>query len=199
MDPAISPVLLATASAVLDHALAQRPLLGGGRLVCLDGPAGSGKTTLAVAVVEAAQTRVDTVHLIHADDLLTGWDGLRGIGPRLRNYVVGPLASGHPARYRRFDWEAGAPAEEHVVAPMDLLVLEGCGTGHRVIRSRRAALVWVQAAEEVRLARGLERDGEALRAQWLAWMAEEPTVIGTGRDADLRVDGDGTLSVPTRP
>lgn len=191
-------VLRATATAVLDHALGRPPLLGGGRLVCIDGPAGSGKTTLAAAVVDAATERVDTVHLIHADDLLTGWDGLPGLGPRLRNYVVGPLASGHPARYRRYDWELEAPAEEHVVAPMDLLVLEGCGTGHRALRSRRATLVWVEAPESLRLARGLARDGEAVRGQWLDWMAQEPLVIGTGaqrRDVDLRVGEVGALVV----
>ena len=192
----MDPVLRATATAVIDHALGRPPLLGGGRLVCIDGPAGSGKTTLAAAVVGVAAERVDTVHLIHADDLLTGWGGLPGLGPRLRNYVVGPLASGHPARYRRYDWELEAPAEEHVVAPMDLLVLEGCGTGHRALRSRRATLVWVEAPESLRLARGLARDGEAVRGLWLDWMAQEPLVIGTGaqrRDVDLRVDGVGAL------
>ena len=47
----------ATVAAVLAHAAAQPPLLGEGRLVCVDGPAGSGKTTLAAAVAEATGAR----------------------------------------------------------------------------------------------------------------------------------------------
>ena len=176
-----------TVRAILEHAMAQPPLLGGGRMVCIDGYAGSGKTTLAGALTAAAAAYVDTVHLIHADDVLTGWDGLPALPFRLRNYVVGPLASGHPARYRRFDWELGAPAEEHVVAPMDLLVLEGCGTGHRNLRSRRATKVWVEAPRDMRLARGLERDGEAMRPDWLRWMDVEDRVLSSA-DADVRVD-----------
>ena len=119
-----------TVAAVLDHALAQPARLGDGRLVCVDGPAGSGKSTLARAVAEAGQSRVPSVHVIHTDDLLDGWRGLPGLGRRLFDDVVAPLAAGRPAQYRRYDWVAGAFAEEHVVAPMDLLVLDGVGTGH---------------------------------------------------------------------
>lgn len=181
-----------TVRAILDHAMAQPPLLGGGRMVCVDGYAGSGKTTLAAALAAGAASYVDSVHVIHADDLLTGWDGLPGLPFRLRNYVVGPLASGHPARYRRFDWEAMAPAEEHVVAPMDLLVLEGCGTGHWNLRSRRATKVFVEAPRDLRLRRGLERDGEGLRDEWLAWMELEERTLGR-LGSDFRVDEVGRL------
>lgn len=192
MPAADSPVR-ATAEAIVAHALDRPPLLGGGRLVCVDGLAGSGKTTLATAVASAATAYVETVHVLHTDDLLTGWDGLRGVGPRLRNYVVGPLASGHAARYRRFDWELMGPAEEHVIAPMDLLVLEGCGSGHRSMASRRAALAFVSAPDPLRLERVLARDGRALRESLLAWMADEARYLGDGRDADFRVDDRGRL------
>ena len=38
------------AGVVVDLALRRPPTLGDGRLVCIDGPAGSGKTTLAAEV-----------------------------------------------------------------------------------------------------------------------------------------------------
>ena len=155
-----------TIAAVLDHALAQPPRLGDGHLVCVDGAAGSGKSTLARAVAEAGQDRVASVHVIHTDDLLHGWRGLPGLGRSLHDDVVEPLAAGRPARYRRWDWVADGFAEEQVVAPMDLLVLDGVGTGHPLLGQRRATLVWVEADDELRLARGLERDGGAMRPAW---------------------------------
>ena len=189
--------LRATATAVLDHALAQPPLLGGGRLVCVDGLTGSGKSTVAAAIALAAAERVGTVHLIRSDDLLDGWGGLASIGPRLRNYVVGPLASRHPARYRRYDWDEGAFLEEHVVAPMDLLVLDGVGTGHPNLRSRRATLVWADADEELRLARVVARDGERWREHLVAWMRDEELLCWQQRSrptADIVVDETGRLT-----
>lgn len=192
--------LRATATVVVDHALRQPPLLGGGRMICIDGLAGSGKSTLAAAVA-ATGARAGTVHLLRSDDLLDGWTGLASIGPRLRNYVVGPLASGHPARYRRYDWETEAFAEEHVVAPhLDLLVVDGVGSGHPGLRSRRATLVWVDADDALRLARTVARDGERWRPHLQAWMELEERLgwARVRRLADFVVDDSGRL-VPGQP
>ena len=139
----------------------------------VDGPSGSGKSTFAAALGRLADDRGLTVHVLHADDLLDGWDGLPGLGPRLRNYVVGPLASGHPARYRRYDWDEGRFAEEHVIAPMDLLVIEGCGSGHPNLASRRATLVWFEVDTAIGLERAVARDGQAIREHLVAWREAE--------------------------
>ena len=61
-----------TADRVVALALARPPTLGDGRLVCVDGPAGSGKTTLAAGI--AARTGAPVLHM---DDLYPGWSGLR--------------------------------------------------------------------------------------------------------------------------
>lgn len=183
-------------SLVLEHAFGQPPLLGGGRMVCIDGPAGSGKSTLADALLAAAAERVERAQVLHLDDLLDGWHGLGSLAPRLRNYVVGPLASGHEGRYRRFDWVSERFAEEHRIAPLDLLVLDGVGSGSRDLRSRRATLVWVEAPPLVRLRRGLERDGAQLRDAWLQWMADEARHFAHQRTrelADFLLDGTTSL------
>src|SRR6478672_10427407 len=75
-------------------------------LVAIDGPSGAGKTTLAARV--AAALAAPTVHM---DDLYPGWDGLRAATTRLHQWVVEPLQSGRPARYRRWDWDVDAYAE----------------------------------------------------------------------------------------
>ena len=128
------------------------PTLGRTRLLCLDGPAGSGKTTLAAAVAALTPARV-----IHLDDLYDGWGGL----PRLRaqlDPLLLPLAEGRPGSYRRYDWHAGAYAERVRVEPCDLLVVEGVGAGLSAYAHLRTALVWVAVPTEVRMAKILGGD-----------------------------------------
>jgi uridine kinase len=149
------------------------PRLGRVRLVAIDGPAGSGKTTLATAIAEALTRAGDVVQVIHLDDLYEGWTGLDGVWDRLAAGVLDPLAAGEPGRYRRYDWTAGDWAEEHDVPVPDVLVVEGCGAAPRAVDPLAVLRVWVEAAEEVRLARGLARDGAAMRDHWTRWMASE--------------------------
>lgn len=169
---------------------ASEPALGAVRLVCIDGPAGSGKTTLADLLGLELRAQV-----LHVDDLLEGWDdGLDAMWPRFQAGVLEPLAAGRPGRYRRYDWVAGRFAEWHDVPVADALVLEGCGSARRAVDGVAVLRVWVEAPGDVRLARGLARDGEALRAQWLAWMRLEAAhfaVEATRERADVLVDGGG--------
>jgi uridine kinase len=151
--------------------------LDGRRFVLIDGPAGSGKTTLA-ATLDAP--------VVHMDDLYDGWGGLEA-GIAQAQALVDALAAGRPAGYRRFDWVRGEYAEWIQVPPTSLLVIEGCGSGS--VRAD-ALLVWVEADAEERLRRGVERDGEAMRAQWLRWKDTEQEVFGRDRTherAEVRV------------
>ena len=180
------------ARAVLDLAAARAPTLGTGRLICIDGPAGSGKTTLATAVAHASGAEV-----LHMDDHYEGWAGLGEAPARIRDQILRPLAGGLPGHYHRYDWDTGGWAERHTVAPAPLLVVEGVGSGSRELAAHCTVLVWVEAERDVRLARGLARDGEAMRDHWLRWMDDEAAHFdrhGTRERADLVVDGDGRLA-----
>ena len=175
------------AALLVEIAESRPPRLGSGRLVCVDGPAGSGKTTLADAV---AGLRPDS-RVVHMDDLYDGWDGL----PRLDEQVAGllaPLAEGRPGTYRRYDWHAGRYAETVLVDPVPLLVLEGVGAGSRTHRALTSALAWVSGGTpELRLARGIARDGEQMRPQWEQWRLDEDDLhsrLGTRDHADVVVD-----------
>ncbi len=170
------------------------PRLGPVHLVCVDGPAGSGKSTLAAALAAQLGSGCAVVHL---DDLYEGWSGLGGVWDRVEAQVLRPLAAGRPARYRRYDWLAGAFAEWVDVPVPDVLVLEGCGSAPRAVDDRATLRVFVEAPDDVRLARGLARDGEAQREHWTAWMREEAAEFSredTRARADVVVDG----TAPTR-
>jgi len=164
---------------------AREPTLGRGRLLCVDGPAGSGKTTLATAVAELTGAPV-----VRMDDLYDGWSGLLDVAPLVLG-LLDPLAAGRPGRYRRYDWHAAAYAEEHVLEPGPLLILEGVGSGCLAWAAWTTVLVWVEASDDIRLARGLARDGEEFRPQWLAWMRDERVLFEreqTRARADVVVD-----------
>lgn len=174
--------------------------LDGGRLVCVDGPAGSGKSTLGEAVLHAGSA-FGTAALVHLDDLLDGWDGLDQVSRSLEQSVLRPLSEGRSGCFRRYDWHLAAFAEKHVVDPVDLLVVEGVGSGASSYASLVTALVWVEAPDDVRLARGIARDGEALRPQWERWMDAEAALFareGTRERADLVVSGEHSRPLPHR-
>ncbi|WP_249380295.1 uridine kinase [Actinotalea sp. K2] len=167
------------------------PRLGPVRLVCVDGPAGAGKSTLAERLGQDLGATV-----IHMDDLYEGWSGLEGGWDRLEEQVLAPLASGRPARYQRYDWVEGAFAEWRDVPVPEHLVVEGCGSAPRALGDRAVLVVWVEAPSELRLARGVARDGEEMRAEWLRWRDLEAAHFareGTRARADVVVDGTAVL------
>lgn len=183
-----------TAAEVVDLARSRPATLGQGRLVCVDGPAGSGKSTLGEAVHRAASAE-GTSTLVHLDDLLDGWGGLGDVATTLEHSVLLPLCDGRRGSYRRYDWHREQFAEEHPVDPVDLLVVEGVGSGASTYAELVTVLVWVEAPDDVRLARGLARDGEGLRPQWERWMVDEAAMFARERTrerADVVVSGDGS-------
>lgn len=170
------------------------PRLGGTHLLCVDGPAGSGKTTLAAGVAALEPAAV----VVHTDDLLDGWDGLPGL-PGTLAALVEPLAAGRATAYRRYDWLAGRYAETVPVPATPLLVLEGVGSGCRRLDPWRSALVWVEAPQDLRIARGLARDGAEAEPHWRRWLVTEARHFAEQRTraaADLLVDGAGGAPGP---
>lgn len=184
--------------ALVGRVLEPGPRLGAVRLVCIDGPAGSGKTTLAAALARVLVGRGADVAVLHLDDLYEGWAGLEGnLWPRLAAQVLEPLRRGRPGRYQRYDWYAGAFDGWVDVPVPQVLVLEGCGSARRAADGLVVLRVWVEAPPDVRLARGLERDGEAMRPQWERWMADEAAHFAreaTRERADVRLDGFGRMA-----
>jgi len=127
--------------------------------------------------------------VVHVDEMIEGWTGLRAVDAQLDG-LLRPHASGRPGSYRRYDWIAGEYAETVVVPPAPLLVLEGVGAGSLVIADLVTVLVWVEADHDVRMARGIDRDGDAFAPYWEMWAAEEVEVFVRNRTrerADLLV------------
>jgi uridine kinase len=160
------------------------------RLLCVDGPAGAGKTTFAAAVESAAAARGVRARTVHMDDLYAGWDGLHDAPATVARDLVGPLRDGRPGGYRRYDWVRDGWAEWVEVTPVPLIVLEGVGSGASTNAHAVSLLVWVEAPPDQCLSRGLARDGQLMRPRWEAWQRDEARLFArehTRDRADVRI------------
>lgn len=148
------------------------------RVVLVDGRSGSGKTTIAGALVPLLGDALgDPAELLRVEDLYPGWDGLAAGAAA----VPAALRTG---RYRRYDWIAGAFAEERGIERGRPLVIEGCGalsaenlTAARAWTAGTGAgavlPVWIELPAEERRRRALARDGETFRPYWDRWASQE--------------------------
>ena len=175
MDP--RPVL-----DLIDAARASARREGDVTLVGIGGHGAAGKTTLA-RMIPAAQ-------IVSTDEF---WDGKEFEIGRIAREVVVPLSRGLSARFSSYDWAAGERRGLRTVEPTGVVVVEGVCALHRMLRDAYAVRVWVEASYEVRLARGVARDGEEARRTWTeVWMPSEDRYVE--RDdpvacAHLVVDG----------
>ncbi|MGW0479600.1 uridine kinase family protein [Nonomuraea sp. NPDC003214] len=149
--------------------LERPPSCGPVRVVAVDGPAGSGKTTFAGALAAALGCQV-----VHSDDFPVHWDD----GPEtwfaaLDEQVLRPLGQGRPGAFRRYDWVRAAYTGRIVVPVAPTLIIEGVGTARASAAHLLAFTVWVEADEDVRLRRVLARDGAHLEPSWRTWFAKE--------------------------
>ncbi len=156
------------------------------RIVAIDGPGGSGKSTLAALLAAELGAAV-----VHTDDFAS-WNEPVDWWPALLERVLVPLAAGQPARFRPASW-GGEERTPVVVEPAAFLVLEGVTASREAFRPYLAFTVWLETPRELRLARGLARDGADARADWERWMAAEDGYIEAERPAeraDLVLRGD---------
>jgi uridine kinase len=174
---------------------ARPPRLGATSLVCIDGPAGSGKTTLANLLSGRLLAPV-----VHMDDLYEGWDGAfdAGLGPRIEEWLLAPWRHGNPAQHPVYDWDLAAYGPTRMVPASPIVILEGVGSGQRAVRQHASLLLWLEAPEAVRRERIIQRDGERLRQHLIAFVAQERTHFqdeGTRDAADLLLSGEAAASV----
>lgn len=158
------------------------------RLVGIDGCGGAGKTTFAMHLGAA----LDGAPIVHTDDFAshdvpTEW------WPQMLHDVIDPLLRDQPASYRPYDWVARRfPETSITIEPTRVVLIEGVGATRNAWRDRLACRIWIDCPRDVRLERGIARDGEQLRDFWLRWMAAEDAYVETEQPwlaADITVDG----------
>ena len=163
-------------------------------LVGVDGLGGAGKTVLAAAVAGNLRSAGQPVALVHFDDFFlpsserpSGPPESKPIGGdfdwcRLRDEVLVSLRANQAARYRKYDWTLDALAETHEIPPVGTVIVEGVYCTRKELTDLYDVRVWVECPRDLRLARGIRRDGEAARDRWeLDWMPSEDLYVGEHR------------------
>lgn len=140
-------------------------------LIAIDGPAGSGKTSLANQLA----SNLKSATTIHMDDLYNGWeDALTATLTRhLEEWVLDPLTQHQSVKYQKFDWinsEYGPTVE---VRDVELLILEGVGAAQARIRQQADLTIWIEVGAQIGLARVLNRDGAQILPYMLKWQERE--------------------------
>ena len=140
-------------------------------LIAIDGPAGSGKTSLANQLA----SKLKSATTIHMDDLYNGWeDALTATLTRhLEEWVLDPLTQHQSVKYQKFDWinsEYGPTVE---VSDVELLILEGVGAAQAKIRQQADLTIWIEVGAQIGLARVLNRDGAQILPYMLKWQERE--------------------------
>jgi uridine kinase len=156
------------------------------RIIAVDGPGGAGKSTLARLLAAELGAVV-----VRTDDFAS-WDNPVDWWPDLIERVLEPLSVGRLARFQPTSW-GGEERSPVVVAPAELVVLEGVTASREAFRPYLAYAIWIETPRALRLARGLERDGEGARADWERWMAAEDRYVEReqpAEHADLVLPGD---------
>jgi len=162
------------------------------RAISVDGPAGSGKTTLANRISENYEG--GQVLTIHMDDLYNGWeDALTAQLTRtLVNQILTPAAQGKPLGFRKYDWLSKSFGDLISHPFPKLLILEGVGSGQKATRAFTDELIWIDIDSEVGLQRVLRRDGDYLETEMRIWQIREQEHFKSENTRDcatIRVDG----------
>lgn len=166
------------------------------RIVGVDGYGAAGKTTFAARLARAA----GDAPVVHTDDFASFEEPLDW-WPRMLAEVIDPLMRGETATFRPYDWVRREMSADPIrIAPATLVVVEGVGATRKAWRDRLVKRIWVEAPRDLRLHRGLDRDGIHMLDFWTWWMAEEDGYVADEHPettADLHVDGDP--SIPHEP
>ncbi|MEN9741231.1 MAG: hypothetical protein RIR66_187 [Actinomycetota bacterium] len=164
---------------------------GSARIIAIDGPAGSGKTTLADELCGL----LPKCTVVHMDDLYDGWnqDLITELPRRIETQILKPVSLGHKASFQTYDWHQDLFANTQTIDNPEFLILEGVGAANPKLKDYFALSIWVQAQQTLLLDRLIARDGQQLRDQLVAWQVHEAEYferLDVRSSVDLIVRGD---------
>ena len=150
-------------------------LCGETKIVTIDGPAGSGKTTLAKELSISLSDENGPMSVIHLDELYEGWNDALGqrLFDRIAAWILVPIRNGLSPKHLKYDWHQSKYASWSELPLTPIVIIEGVGSGHSDLRNYVSQAIWVEADENLLLDRVVQRDGEAVRDEMLIWKAQE--------------------------
>ena len=162
-------------------------------VITIDGPAGSGKTTLAKELSSA----LDSCYTIHMDDLYEGWDST--LTPNLTKKlqrILEYVKMESRIQFVPFDWlESNFSSQVELPTPK-YLIIEGVGSGQSAIRDFISLSLWIEVLPDIGLERIIKRDGPAVAQFMPAFIVAQNAHFekeATKKSADYHLSGLGTV------
>ena len=174
-------------------------------IVGIDAPGGSGKSsftdTLAKRLSRCTIVQMDDFFLPSRervqDDPRKKPIGADFDWRRVFAQVLEPLLSERDGNYQRYDWGSDTLAEWHTVPTGGIVLVEGCFAMRNELVPAYDFTIWLECPRTIRVARGIARSGESIRAIWENdWMIAEDLYKEEQRPydrADVVVDSSGDI------
>ena len=141
----------------------------GPHLIAVDGPAGSGKSTMAKDLYLFFSTSRE-VNLLGLDDIYDGWTN--ALGKKLTT-DLGAIADAHvlgeSITISIYDWAKSQYLDEREIKSKEILIIEGVGSAQEVMRQHKAITIWMDIDPLVGMQRVLNRDGHHIAQEMKAW------------------------------
>lgn len=144
------------------------------RIIAIDGGGGAGKTTFATHL----QKEIAGSFVVKIDDfyrppqLRTPVLSTSVINPnfdwdRIRTLVLEAVANNQDISYRLYDFDAGTLSGKIVRIPSNAtIIVEGVWSIQEAFINFYDFRIWLEAPAEIRLERGISRDGEDKKQIW---------------------------------
>jgi uridine kinase len=168
------------------------------KLVVIEGPAGSGKTTLA----KSLSGLLENCPIIHMDEIYEGWEN--ALTPRtfhdIANWIINPLLESKSIEYFKYDWILEKRIEKVVINLPKLIIIEGVGTSSFDISKHACLKLWIEVNEETGIKRVLNRDGLHIQEQMKKWQTQESKFFienNSKENSDIWIDGDPVVKIDT--
>ncbi len=151
------------------------PLKHRQRMIAIDGGGGAGKTTFA----NCLQKEIPGSCIVKIDDfylppqLRTPVLSIDVINPnfdwdRIRKLILDAVTDDKDISYQLYDFENGTLTGEVIHVPRDAtIILEGVWSMQDSFVELYDYRIWLEAPADLRLERGVSRDGEELRQVWV--------------------------------
>jgi gluconate kinase len=153
-------------------------------IILIDGRAGSGKSTFAKALQEKLFSDGESApRVIHMDDIYEGWDGLSLGADYLVRFILNPLAKRETASWQNWSWVRNERSTWREFSGGTPLIVEGCGSLTERSKAHAFLSIWLEASEETRRHRWLERERHLDKFDF--WAAQELDFYAREKSASL--------------
>jgi uridine kinase len=141
-------------------------------IVLIDGRAGSGKSTFAEQLQQQLFRDGESApRVIHMDNIFEGWEGLSLGSDYLVRFILNPLARKETASWQDWSWVKNERSSWREFSGGTPLIVEGCGALTERSKEHAFMSLWLEASEETRRKRWLERERHLDKFDF--WAAQE--------------------------